>query len=333
MMTEEQLKQNYSAIVDAASVRSNHAQSVDSAYRYIKPLTSAVEGVLSALENPEGRFMSGLSQIDYLTRGFGPKELVLVTGFSHAGKTQLINTMVLHNRGKRVLFFSMDDPSEMILLKLACMKEKISAQELELRLRRHDEGARLIIQQAASHAFENCIVIDDSLGLAAMAAACLEAEDFWGAPPDVVIIDYLASIAGNGSTDEEDGGVKQKVAALKRWVKDKPFPTVVVHQQTRSRGGPGAPPTIVSGAYGGEQEATILIGVRRKRDDDGLDQFDRDKHANTITLHVIKNKRPPSKITPHDGIDFYIDPDTGLISPWHDTIEGHAAGVREDHPT
>ena len=40
---------------------------------------------------------TGLASIDVLTRGFRPSDLVVLTGFAHSGKTQLVNTMISNN--------------------------------------------------------------------------------------------------------------------------------------------------------------------------------------------------------------------------------------------
>lgn len=282
-------------------------------YEYVRPFSDAYASVIDVLESQDERIQLGLAEIDFLTRGFGPKELILIAGFSHAGKTQLVNTMIMNNRDRRILFFSMDDPREMILIKLACMVSGTSAEELERLIRKHDAPARTGLKAAATDVFKNLIVVDESLGLASMSQAVDEATDMWGAPPELVIVDYLGSMRSDGGSESDDGGIKQKAAALKRWVKNYEFPTVCVHQNTRSNGGPGAPITITSVAFGGEQEATMIIGVRRKRDDADADDFIRRNHANTVTLHVVKNKRPPGKMTPIEGVDFFMVPDTGVI--------------------
>jgi KaiC/GvpD/RAD55 family RecA-like ATPase len=284
------------------------------AYQYISPLSKVYSSLVEMIESHEDRFTLGLAQIDLMTRGFGPKELILITGFTHAGKTQLVNTAIIRNPDKRVLFFSMDDPSEMILLKLACMTEGIGAEIFEQRIREGDQEALLALQRTSSR--ESLIVVDTSLSIAGVGRAVDEATQFWGQPPDVVIIDYLTSISGD--EQDGDGGVKSKVAELKRWVKDKPFPTLCLHQNTRSKGGPGEEITLISAAFGGEQEATMLLGVRRRRDDSSLDQFERDQQANTVTLHLVKNKRPPGRVTHPSGIDFWMVPETGLIRPLRD---------------
>ena len=66
---------------------------------------------------------------------------VIVTGFAHSGKTQLTNTMIVNNPDKKILFFSLDDPAEMILAKLVAMQTDVPASLLEDRIRDGDEDA------------------------------------------------------------------------------------------------------------------------------------------------------------------------------------------------
>lgn len=311
LLTADEIKQRLAALHSERLDSTLPEQSVG--YRYVKPFHSTYDSIVGALENPEARIMVGLPAIDVLTRGFGPKELIMVSGFAHSGKTQLINTMITHNLDKRILFFSMDDPAEMILLKLACMTTGFNADILERRIRQGDEEAKVALKTAAIDTFQNLIVVDESLGLSAMTSAVTEATAYWGAPPDCIVIDYLELMQGNAFSDDASANVKSKSQALKRWVKDQDCPVIVVHQATRSKGAPGQAITMMSMAYGGEQEATMVIGVRRKRDDQSLDSWDRQCEQDTVTLHLAKNKRPPARVTPAEGVDFFMDPETGLI--------------------
>jgi replicative DNA helicase len=300
---------------DAMSEQRQAAEGLD----IIQPLAAAVEGVLEAMEGGHNRITTGLAELDVLTRGFGPKELVYVTGFSHAGKTQLMNTMIYNNRDKRILFFSLDDPAEMILIKLACMYEGVSADVFEQRLREGDEGAKRTLKEVALGTYSNLVVVDESIGFRRMSEGVREAEQYWGAPPDAVIIDYLGLVPDDNDGGDAYAGIARRSQQLKRWVKNRPFPTICVHQGTRSYARPGQALTLLSMAYGGEQEGTMVIGVRRRRDDESLDGWEREKHANTVTIHLLKNKRPPSKTTKQGGLDLWLDPDTGLIRPLRDS--------------
>lgn len=75
----------------------------------------------------------------------------------------------------------------------------------------------------------------------------------------------------------------------------------------------------------------MLIGVRRKLFDESLDAWQRERERNTITVHVVKNKRPPNRRTSAEGIDFHLDESTGTIRRLRDDDLG-AAPTQTDVP-
>jgi hypothetical protein len=110
----------------------------------------------------------------------------------------------------------------------------------------------------------------------------------------------------------------------------------VLHQSSRTAGKDGQAVTISSGSFGGEQQATHLIGVRRRKNeiiaaikemeekigsaanpkpewDDRLAdlRYDLGVHQDTVTFNLVKNKRPPCHLV--DDTDFVLDKETGRI--------------------
>ena len=280
--------------------------------KYIKPLTAISDSLIEALRIPEGIGL-GLTEIDVFTRGFRPQDLVIVTGFAHSGKTQLTNTMIVNNPDKKILFFSLDDPAEMILAKLVAMQTDVPASLLEDRIRDGDEDAASLIREVAEKKFPNLLVVDDVLDIKSMKIALDEATEVFGASPDCIIVDYLEMIPG--ALEGEGENIKKTANKLKRWAKKLDCPLVVLHQGTRSNAKLGEPITLLSMGHSGEQQATIVIGCRRQKDNEKLDQDDRLRHLDTITVHVVKNKRPGARCTQPEGIDFHMKWQTGLISP------------------
>ena len=93
--------------------------------------------------------------------------------------------------------------------------------------------------------------------------------------------------------------------------------------------------TISSGAYGGEQQATHIVGVRRKRFEieghirdlqEKLDkatnterimskieelQYELRIHMDTLTLNLVKCKRPAGNLL--DDMDYLIESGTGRL--------------------
>lgn len=282
-------------------------------HRWLKTLKDHASSLIETLQLDDGIGL-GLTEVDVLTRGFRGTDLVIITGFAHSGKTQLVNTMILNNPSKRILFFSLDDPAEMILAKLVAMYSEMSALRVEMKVRQGDEGTKRMLLEIAEHQFPNLFVVDDVIGIPQMQDAVAEATEAWGAPPDCVIIDYVEMMPGNGHSEDHSSNVKQKINALKGWAKQTPYPVIALHQGTRSNAKMGEPITLLSMGFSGEQQATIVIGCRRKRDKEDMDAWERQHHENTITVHVVKNKRPGGKMTHFDGVDFHMNPDTGLIT-------------------
>jgi len=280
-------------------------------YQYVRPFTTAADGLIDYAQNPEGRFMLGIRDIDAMTRGFGRGELIYVTGRAHSGKTQVVLNAISNNPTKRILLFTPDEVSELVLSKLVSMHYGISAEDVEAEIKKGNQQTIDMVRKAAAHDFKNLLVIDDSLTLGQMARAYDEAVDFWGGPADLVIIDFLELIPGEDGAD----GVVAKSQALKRWTKQLNVVVLCLHQASRSSGSRGQSAGMGAMRYGGETEAIMVLEVYRKLEDESLDEFDRKRHANSLTVNLCKNKRPPSK---KGEVDLFIDPENGQIRAFRD---------------
>jgi replicative DNA helicase len=280
-------------------------------YRYIRPLTQAADDYISYIQNPEGRFMLGIGELDAKIRGFGRGELAFITGKPHEGKTQLLLNAVASQPDKRVLVFTFDEVAELVLAKLIGIRHGINGEQLEQRIKRGDSETIELVKRAADEDFANLIVIDQSMRLDQMADAVEEARDYFGADLDLVMIDYLDLMSG----DVDVSGTVSKANKLKNWTKNADVPVACLHQASRGSGPRGQSAGMEAMRYGGDDAATFVIEVYRKRGDKSLDEWDRRRHENTVTANVVKNKRPPS----HRGeVDLYLDPSTGLIRPLSD---------------
>ena len=282
------------------------AESVERKYRYVRPLTTAAEGLLAYMSNEEGRLMTGIHELDVMTRGFGRGELVMVTGRAHSGKTQIVLNTIVNNPNKRIILFTPDEVSELVLSKLVSIKHGINAEDVERRVKSGDQVTIDLVKRTATHDFRNLIVIDESLTLRQCADALAEAQDYWGDEAEMVAFDYLELLPGDDGSD----GVVGKAQAVKRWTKNANVPVMCLHQASRSSGNRGQAAGMNAMRYGGESEAIFVIEAYRKREDESMDDFDRRRHANTLSINLAKNKRPPSKV---GMFDVFMDPATGSV--------------------
>lgn len=294
------------------------------------PLDKAVDDYIEFSKHPEKRVWTGIEEIDAATRGLAPGELAIINGFAHNGKTVLVVEILLKNEGKVCILFTPDETRTAVLVKLASSEWGISAEEFERRLNQGDPEAERMLREIAER-FKNLAVFDENVSLHTMDQA-LKAVRASVGEPAFVVFDYADLL--NSELD-----TKGKLKALKAWGKEHMLPMFVLHQSSRSGGAGGQQVTITSGGYGGESEAFIMIGVRRKinmyrdqirqleeraeatmNDKSYAKIMDRirviqddliPRHRDTITINLMKNKRPPMTLV--DDIDFKLDQNTGRL--------------------
>jgi KaiC/GvpD/RAD55 family RecA-like ATPase len=310
-------------------------------FRMVKPLASAAESLVNFASQPERRVLLGLPEIDEQTMGVGPGELAYVTGFSHSGKTQVILNALLQQREKRAVIMTADEPASLVLSKLVSISRGISGRDLIERIQAGDRSARDMVYEVASEDWPNLLVVDGSLSFDDLSIGIEECSDFWGAEPQIVVVDYLGLIRGAGGDDDQGTSIVNNSRRLKAWTMEHDLPVIAMHQGTRSGSGKGqAADLSTAAAYGGEAEAIFLLNVRRKKTaimseiaileqkeyltgsltakeelQLGKLHLELPHHENTVTVQLLKSKRPGSRLTPPSGIDYRMDPQTGIITP------------------
>ena len=246
--------------------------------------------------------------------------------------TQVWLHMLRHNKHKRFVLFTPDEPTTLVLAKLASIEHNVDAKELERQVAQDDRDAVRLLHETIEQ-YPNLIVFDQPMSALEIEDAYDEACDVWGAAPDLVTFDYLQQLR-----------VADTVPGQADWVKgfgkQRNVPLCVLHQTSRSAGANGQELTIDSGAFGGEQQATFVVGVRRKkfalmdaireqreklqRAQQGqtiescrkrIEELQRDlrEHEYTLTVNMSKNKRPGGGLV--GEVDYEIETSTGRLIP------------------
>jgi len=280
--------------------------------------TAVVDNLIGFIRNPAERWYLGFPEIDLATRGIGKGEVLMVVGRSHTGKSQMllngIVTNLVNDPGAHVVIFSMDEPRELVAMKLFCLLQGRSSPEVEEAIKANDTETIAALHEAATAELSRVAIVDESMDLDSMTATMDETREWWGCDPSFVMIDYLELMPG-GESDAT--GVTSKAQAVKRWAKTQRVPTGLVHQAGRGASTPGHSAGIYAGRYGGEQEAIFVIEVYRKKDRYGLSDWEVRYHENSVNLNVCKNKRT-ARLGDHT---YYLDPLNGHIHPyWEELI-------------
>lgn len=301
-------------------------------YRMYQPLSEAAKSYVRWAQSPNERIYTGITAIDDQMRGIAPGELAMLLGYSHGGKTLVLLHMLMQNRNKKVALFIPDEPRTLVLSKLTCIHHGIDARDLEYKVSTDDRDAIELLRRTAEEDFPNLAVFDQPLVPADMERAFGEVSDLWGSSPDLVVVDYLELVEAGETVPDKAGFVKS-------FGRRHNVPLLVLHQTSRSAGADGRKLSMSSGAYGGEQQATSIIGVRRKkyeilgemnelaeslasnhteRKQERMDFLKHELAINeyTITVSLLKNKRPGGTLV--DDVDFELDINTGRIYPLRD---------------
>jgi archaellum biogenesis ATPase FlaH len=312
---------------------------------FFTPFEEAAGEYVAWSRSPGTRIYTGIDEFDSVMRGVAPKELCLIVGYAHSGKTVFTTQVLLHNKHRRIALFTPDETRVLVLVKLASILYGVSAEEIEQRLYSGDSEMEEELRDVARRHFPNLAVFDELSELGAMDKALDEVEAHWGDKCEAIVIDYADLITGVG----ED--VPSKMNAIKAWGKKRNCAVFLLHQTSRTSGSAGRKMKIDSGGFGGEQQALFLIGVRRKKNqylalieeleekiatsgnpnavdryEDQLRtaQYELQCHENTITFSLVKNKRPPSRLV--DDTDFVLDAQTGRVQKL-----GHAAHTETEY--
>ena len=303
----------------------------ENAYEHYRPLRDAADEFISWAIDPASRVYTGIPELDDAMRGTAPGELTLIQGFTHSGKTLVATELMLNNADTPLVLFTPDETRPLVLTKLTSALHGVSARELERRIQQDDYEARELLIETAE-TYGKLAIFDQSVSVVDMDNMFDEAANAMGVKPKGVIFDYAELLEGPDD-------VKMKMTALKAWGKRHGVAMFVIHQTSRSGGAGGKKMQIDSGSFGGEQQATHVIGVRRKKymhlamlavlDEKiaqavnpasiqsyqnrkrDIENIDLPRDRDTLTVSVVKNKRPPCDLV--DDVDYMIDQETGRI--------------------
>lgn len=278
---------------------------------YFEPTLTAVQSWSRYLTH-DGTFRTGWRNLDLcFPGGFDKGDMVLLTGKSHSGKSCTALNMVVNNLKRtddwRCVWFSPDEPRELVVSKLFSIAYDRDAAATEQAIRDGDPHIQHELQRAARGLLDRVLISDQSLTFSQMLLAVDEATEYWGAPPDVCVLDYLELLP---SDTADNTAVAQKAQEAKRFCKNADVVGIVLHQVGRGAAERGKPAGIAGGRYGGEAEAVAVIESYRPKEQIGLSHQERERVQDVIRLNLCKSKRPPFSLR---DVEMILRPDSGRI--------------------
>ena len=279
--------------------------------RYFEPSIEAVHSYSQYLTS-EGSFQTGFRAIDLcMPGGLDRGDMLLLIGKTHSGKSTAAYCMVAHNLRRnpdwRAVIFSPDEPRELCIAKLFSIGFGRDSADTEKAIREGDQRLIDEFHSAARGMLDRVLICDQSLTFSQMLSAMTEAKEYWGAPADGVVMDYLELLPGDAA---DNTAVAHKAQSAKRFAKVADVPLVLLHQIGRGAAPRGKPAGISGGRFGGESEAVAVLEVYRPKDREDLSVAEKERVEDVVRISLVKNKRPPFRLI---DVEMILDPRSGRI--------------------
>ena len=210
---------------------------------------------------------SGFKELDQMTAGFQPSDLIIVAGRPSMGKTAFcLNVAQYAAIEKRtpVAVFSLEMSKEQLVIRMLCSEAHVEGSKLRTGFLSEGDWPRLTI--AAGNLSEAPIFIDDTAALSVLElrakARRLKADQGLG----MVIVDYLQLMKGRTRADNRQQEISEISRSLKAVAKELNIPVIAVSQlsrRTEERTGmrPQLSDLRESGAI--EQDADLILFLYR----------------------------------------------------------------------
>ncbi len=178
---------------------------------------------------------TGYEEIDRMTAGLQPSDLIILAGRPSMGKTALAMNIVQHAGlidKVPVAVFSLEMSMEQLCLRMLCSVGKVDSQKVRTGNLGQDDWPRLT--RATAQLTDAPIFIDDTAGLTVLEmrakARRLKSEHDLG----LVVVDYLQLMQGKASIENRTQEISDISRSLKAMAKELEVPVIALSQLNRS---------------------------------------------------------------------------------------------------
>ncbi len=210
---------------------------------------------------------SGFKELDRMTAGFQPSDLIIIAGRPSMGKTafclDIAEYAAIENKIP-VAIFSLEMSKEQLVIRMLCSQANVEGTRLRTGYLSESDWPKLTI--AAGNLSDAPIYIDDTAALSALElrakARRLKSEHGLG----MVIVDYLQLMKGRTRVESRQQEISEISRSLKALAKEINIPVIAVSQlsrKTEERTGnrPQLSDLRESGAI--EQDADLILFIYR----------------------------------------------------------------------
>ena len=231
----------------------------------VKSSFKTIESLYEKKEHITG-VASGFADIDDLTSGFQPSDLVIIAGRPSMGKTAFalnIAQQAALKSKKTVAIFSLEMAKEQLVMRMLCSEARIDAHRLRSGFLGTTDWPKL--STAAGRLAEASIFIDDTPAISSMEMRAKARRLKADKGLDLLIVDYLQLMSGRRS-DNREQEISEISRSCKALAKELAVPVLALSQlnrgvESRQDKRPILADLRESGAI--EQDADVIIFIYR----------------------------------------------------------------------
>jgi replicative DNA helicase len=178
---------------------------------------------------------SGFVDFDAMTSGFHPSDLVIVAARPSMGKTAFALNLALNaamKERKAVLIFSLEMSSSQLLQRLLAIEAGLELKKIRNGFLTNDDWGRLGI--ASGRLSNSEINIADLPNVTALEIRAIARRLKAAGKLDMIIIDYLQLIKGNGRGDNRQQEISDISRSLKGIARELDIPIIALSQLSRA---------------------------------------------------------------------------------------------------
>jgi replicative DNA helicase len=213
---------------------------------------------------------TGYIELDRMTAGLQPSDLIIVAGRPSMGKTSFCLNIAEHvaiDKGIGVAVFSLEMSKEQLVLRLLCSQGRVDLSKVRTGYLAQKDFPRLA--EAAGRIHDAPIYVDDTPALTALElrAKARRLKRMKEANLGLIVVDYLQLMRGSGTREESrEQEISQISSSLKALAKELKVPVIALSQlnrQVESRNPPKPRMADLRESGAIEQDADVIAFIYR----------------------------------------------------------------------
>ncbi len=286
-------------------------QSIRSSIPLKEPIDDAMAQIKRMLDKKDSDgLLTGYKDLDNLTNGLQPAEMVVLAARPSVGKTSLAMNIVENiafsqkylDDPKNILVFSLEMSATSLAMRLICGRAKINMNSLRRGFVGKNQAEKL---NEVSKEFQDASIwVDDTSGLTINQIRAKARRVKTRHPLSLIVVDYLQLITGDSRSPSRENEISNISRGLKAMAKELDVPVVVLSQLNRDSEKEKRDPRLSdlreSGSIEQDADIVMLLGKHRKGEDiremdqDNPEAGSDDEDYEPIQLILAKQRNGPT---------------------------------------